>query len=43
MEMESVFKFIIKTAEPVGTGTAVFCVREMKDKYLVIYDLVIYD
>ena len=24
MEMESVFKFIIKTAEPVGTGTAVF-------------------
>lgn len=28
MEMESVFKFIIKTAEPVGTGTAVFfCTR----------------
>ncbi len=26
MEMESVFKFIIKTAEPVGTGTAVFFV-----------------
>lgn len=28
MEMESVFKFIIKTVEPVGTGTAVFlCTR----------------
>ena len=28
MEMESVFKFIIKTAEPVVTGTAVFfCTR----------------
>ena len=26
MEMESVFKFIIKTAEPVGTGTVVFFV-----------------
>lgn len=26
MEMESVFKFIIKTAETVGTGTAVFFV-----------------
>lgn len=26
MEMESVFKFIIKTAEPVGTGAAVFFV-----------------
>ena len=26
MEMESVFKFIIKMAEPVGTGTAVFFV-----------------
>ena len=26
MEMESVFKFIIKTAEPVGTGKAVFFV-----------------
>ena len=26
MEMESVFKFIIKTAEPVGTGPAVFFV-----------------
>ena len=24
MEMESVFKFIIKTAEPVGIGAAVF-------------------
>ena len=26
MEMESVFKFIIKTAEPVGIGAAVFFV-----------------
>ena len=26
MEMESVFKFIIKMAEPVGTGTTVFFV-----------------
>ena len=31
MEMESVFKFIIKTAEPVGTGTAVFfCTRNVR-------------
>ena len=27
MEIESVIKFIIKTAEPVGTGTAVFFVH----------------